>query len=755
MLLTAYPHNTVGSYPFACINVNIKFFLKSRYIGYVLGCLLFLLPTKSFCAEQAKETLKTKEINLPNILIKEKRTLDTRINRTQSTTTITAKDLERTQAANIFDAIKDVPGVAIQGGPRPSGMSFNIRGYTDNEDVAVKVDGVSKGFEKYRMGGTFIEPELLKSIEVQRGPQISSGSGSLGGTILASTKNAADLLAPGQQYGMRAKFGYANNNDEYSRSYMVYARPHELIDVLYNYANRQSGNITLADDTKLESSAIESISQLLKVSIFPNDDSELTTSIVSFKDSGLQPYDVTGGQPGTFGNVIRSIEDLTWSETLSYKPVSPWIDFKATVGRGHTQLDDLIKEGASSINPKGSNNGNLYDHYRYQSSIVDMANTATLINQQDFKVKLLTGYQYNQNKREVTRVLDNLVKSNALYPNGFNASAPPGNKISHAVYVQPSVVWGGLSIIPGVRYDQYKIEAEGGTLQQLQKFNEPSEIEINKTSYSLGLAYDLMPNQLTLFTNYGQGFRPPLVDEYFTQGAFSRCLSVFMPHGPKSQICGDLYQVQTSESTEMGASYQNPRLFGTGAQLTSKLTYFHIHTSNLLSSLGETTEGEIVQRGLEKRNGIELETTLAYKRLYGRLGYSHIFGDIAQDARIKSLRFNAFENIPLYTAPGDALSVTLGAQVTSQLEANVSYRKVSERVVVLSGGNGTPLVFGTQAGYELFNAGAHWTYNRHFGLRLIGENLANKQYSLDGAFGGGVGTSAAGRNVRLIAEFTY
>jgi hemoglobin/transferrin/lactoferrin receptor protein len=755
MLLAANPHKTVGSYPFSCTQLTIKPPFNTFFIRCVMGSILLLSPIKSLYAEPAKAALITKEVNLPEIVVKEKRIQDTRINRTQSSTTITAKDLERTQAATIFDAIKDVPGVAIQGGPRPSGMSFNIRGYTDNEDVAVKVDGVSKGFEKYRMGGTFIEPELLKSIEVQRGPQISSGSGSLGGTIIASTKNAADLLAPGQQYGARAKFGYANNNDEYSRSYMVYARPHALIDILYNYSNRQSGNITLADDTKLESSAIESVSQLLKVSIFPMDDIELTTSIVSFKDSGLQPYDVTGGQPGTFGNVVRSIDDLTWSETLNYKPENPWIDVKATYGRGHTQLDDLIKEGASSINPKGSNNGNLYDHYRYQSSIVDIANTATLINKKEFQVKLLAGYQFNENKREVTRVLDNTIKSNVLYPNGFNASAPPGNKTSQAVYVQPNIALGALSIIPGVRYDQYKIEAEGGTLQQLQKFNEPSEIEINKTSYSLGLTYDLMPKQLTLFTNYGQGFRPPLVDEYFTQGAFSRCLSVFMPHGPKSQICGDLYKVQTSESTEMGASYQNSRLFDTNAQLTSKLTYFHIHTSNLLSSLGETTEGEIVQRGLEKRNGIELETTLGYKVLYARLGYSHIFGDIAQDARIKSLRFNAFEDIPLYTAPGDALSLTLGAQITHQLEANISYRKVSERVVVLSGGNGTPLVFGTQDGYELFNAGAHWAYNRNFGLRLIGENLANKQYSLDGAFGGGIGTSAPGRNVRLIAEFTY
>ncbi len=125
---------------------------------------------------------------LPEVTVTDTRTKapETGINRTLPITTITSEQLQRAQPSNIFDALRSVPGVSITGGPRPSGMTFNIRGYGDNEDVMVKVDGVPKGFEKYRMGGTFIEPELLKSVEVQRGPQITSGSGSLGGTVRTS-----------------------------------------------------------------------------------------------------------------------------------------------------------------------------------------------------------------------------------------------------------------------------------------------------------------------------------------------------------------------------------------------------------------------------------------------------------------------------------------------------------------------------------------------------------------------------------------
>ena len=729
-------------------------------------------------SQQTQEATALPEVKVNAVKIK-----DVTIDPTQSITTITAKDLEHTQPATVFDAIRDVPGVSVSGGPRPSGMTFNVRGYTDNEDVAVKVDGVPKGFEKYRMGGTFIEPELLKSIEVQRGPQITSGSGSLGGTIIATTKDASDLLKPGQKYGARSKFGYANNNDEYSRSYMVYGRPHERIDILYNYSNRQSNNITLADGSKLETSAIESISKLLKVSLFPTDSIRLTTSIVSFDDTGLQPFDATGSGPGSFGFVIRSIDDLTWSETLHFTPEdNKWIDLKAIYGRGHTDLEDLIPPQTNSGSPNLQNNplcngpllngnannlvcrGNLLDTYNYKTETIDLSNRSRIYEGDYFKSSVLVGYQFNESERDVTRVSEN-ARYNAFFnPNGFNASVPPGTKTTHAIYLQPRFQLGALSITPGVRWDKLEVEATGGSEKILQQNNEATKVEMDQRTYSLGLAYDLIPRRLTLFSNYGQGFRPPLLDEYFTQGGFGRCAAFNMPSGPKSGICGDLYKPQLSESTEAGISYQNPRLLDTAAQLTSKFTYFHISTSNLLSSLGETSTGEIVQRGKESRNGIEFENTISYRMLYGRMAYSRTAGSTDTDIRVRNsaipfpsqLLYNQQTRYPLYTVPGNALSLTLGADVTKSLNVNINYRKVSSRTVVLSGdlSEGT-LAFGKQDGYELFNASAHYRVNEYLGFRLIGENLANKQYNLDGGFGGSIGLPAPGRNLRFVAELTY
>ncbi|MES2552950.1 MAG: TonB-dependent receptor plug domain-containing protein, partial [Pseudomonadota bacterium] len=424
------------------------------------------------------QTASTEDISvLPEVKINEKRFKDERINKTQSITTISSQDLDRSQPSSIFDAVRDVPGVSIDGGPRLTGMSFNIRGFSDNEDVAVKVDGVQKNFEKYRMSGTFIEPELIKTIEVQRGPQIASGSGSLGGTILATTKDAADLLARGQSVGARLKFGYGNNSDEYTRSYLAYARPHERVDILYNYTNRNSNDIMQGDGEHLQYSAVASVSQLLKFSLFPIDSLQLTTSVVKYEQGKtIQLYDSISEFNAQFGYVLRAIDELTIAENITFKPDTPWINLKATLGKGHTENDETNPFGwprntlsnsanfycdgfirrrrsdnvASSAEVSASNcRGDRYEIYKFANTTVDIANTARIYEAGDLSLRVLTGYQYLEQKRTVALDFQNPA-SLAVFAGYIPVS---GIKTTRAAYIQPRLDWKGLSIIPGFRQD--------------------------------------------------------------------------------------------------------------------------------------------------------------------------------------------------------------------------------------------------------------------------------------------------------------
>ncbi len=99
--------------------------------------------------------------------------------------TLTRDDIERSQPSNIPSLLATLPGVSMGGSMKPGGQTINIWGLGDAEDVPLTVDGANKSsFERYQQGTIFIEPELIKSIEVEKGPHSpETGNGGFGGTV--------------------------------------------------------------------------------------------------------------------------------------------------------------------------------------------------------------------------------------------------------------------------------------------------------------------------------------------------------------------------------------------------------------------------------------------------------------------------------------------------------------------------------------------------------------------------------------------
>lgn len=65
--------------------------------------------------------------------------------------------------------------------------------------MLVLVDGVRQGTDTGHLNSTFLDPALIKRIEVVRGPSaLLYGSGALGGVIAYETANASDLLGAGK-----------------------------------------------------------------------------------------------------------------------------------------------------------------------------------------------------------------------------------------------------------------------------------------------------------------------------------------------------------------------------------------------------------------------------------------------------------------------------------------------------------------------------------------------------------------------------
>ncbi|TJX77891.1 MAG: TonB-dependent receptor, partial [Mesorhizobium sp.] len=122
------------------------------------------------------------------------RTGETAIESLASASHVDQEQLDRRMATTPNEMLFGVPGVAAQADARRVSTSINIRGLQDFGRVAVIVDGARQNFQRSDHGtqSTFyIDPELVKSVDVIRGPVANTyGSGAIGGVVFFDTKDA-------------------------------------------------------------------------------------------------------------------------------------------------------------------------------------------------------------------------------------------------------------------------------------------------------------------------------------------------------------------------------------------------------------------------------------------------------------------------------------------------------------------------------------------------------------------------------------
>lgn len=689
---------------------------------------------------------------------------------TRSTTTIGESVLRQRQPDSVFEVLDEVPGVAVQGGPRSSGMSFNIRGYTDGEDVRIELDGVGKGFEKYRFGGTFIEPELLKSIEVRRGAQVESPAGALGGTVSAQTRDAADLLRPGQQWGARTRIGHASNNDETQAFVALYGRPSERTDLVAAQSRRESNNIRRPDGERLELSNTDAGSSLLKGSWWLTDQWKAVLSWVRYQDQGLQPYDTTGDAAGGFGKVQRRIDDDTLSLQTKWADETSGAQWQATVGRSQTRVRDHMAKGWSVFSMLAEVDDDIdHRHTTWDTRLTlplirHAASTDAGVPSTDantWRMSLHLGAQGGHSNRTSRRVTGSALLNQTTYVNGHNPSQPSGSQDRIGGYVQLDVRHGGWQALPGVRWDRFTTRVIGPNATALLAAGQPDEITAQHASPSFTLAHSWAQQGWTVFGTVARAFRPPLLDEAFAKSSYGRCnnASLLRTYGdgmrvpgyplnanvaPSSGICANFYEPELSRSVQAGVQTQQRGIFGLGPRsaFDAKLTAFNDRTEQLLETLMVSTDGSgtLVQPGTEHRWGLELEGGLQWHDWQARFS-GH---------RMQGRTFNGLRERDLLTVPADRLQLSLGWR-PAWGEIGLRWQQVWARKYFQ---DNTHVTTGRQPSHRLLGAWAQWRINQQFALDLAAENLANASYRLDNGFAS-EGVEGAGRNLRVALSARY
>ncbi len=457
--------------------------------------------------------------------------------------TLDQQDIDRIQADNVASLLDKLPGVSMAGSPRPGGQSLNIWGMGDMEDVKVVLDGAPKGFEKYRQGSVFIEPELLKRVSVDKGPHnIQNANGGFGGTITMETKDAGDMLRPGEDLGGLLKYSYHTNDRQGIYSGALYGRSEEgFADGVLYASRRDGGNIKRPDGTRFAYSENDQTSYLLKTNLYLTDSQTLTLSAMRSESDGWQPFaakrdDIAAPSQANIDRygyeeawrrilVYRDQKDSNYSAKWNLAPESqPLVNLTVALAYSKTEQHDRRPDSASQSSYLGTLGNESWVSYTDRQ--LDVSNVSEF-SSGPLEHKLLVGMQLHKHDRDTLMYYPSGA-TNASYNYGYFQPyyMPAGKQETRSVYLQDAVSYGDLTITPGLRYDHV---TNTGRPNLAPRYNDSDPLaghdysSVTYTGWSphLGTIWKATRN-VSLFADVSRTWRAPVIDEqYEVQSAAS------------------------------------------------------------------------------------------------------------------------------------------------------------------------------------------------------------------------------------------
>jgi hemoglobin/transferrin/lactoferrin receptor protein len=556
-------------------------------------------------------------------------------------TALEAEDLDRRQASSVGEVLKGVPGVQATGAStRPLGQAFNIRGIGNTEQTAseerikVVVDGAPKFFEQYRLGSFFADIDLFKRVEVLRGPASSTlyGSGTIGGVVAFTTRDASDFLGEGDTSALRFKLGYESNGDTVKPG-VIYAHRAGNAEFLLALNASEGGEKVDGSGDVIAGTEHRSTSALMKGKLtFGNDNDQSLTLSLSRTDTDLDdaPVAQTGGATviSTFGTAdIHAVDDtasLTWRHEFAGNDLLDLTVQLSYTNTGVSKRD--FQDAAFACGP-----GNLLilcdSDFGYPTTTLKIENTADL-SRGDWLNFLTLGVQFSRQEREAT--LAEVPPGPPLTGLPFH---PEGTDEKVGVYAQGEFIWNDrLTLIPGLRVDFADRTGTAGSVSD------------TAVSPKLSALYKLN-DSWSVFGTVARTERMPTLDELYSNDG-----------GRQPSL--DLDK-EEAETVELGLAYQREGLFSDSDSFSVKATAFHSDLTNLIASNteapGPTTPRFINVRAAEIW-GAEIEAAYDADRWFASLGYSNV------RSAYRDMPNPAANGLTLADTPAENLALTVGAK---------------------------------------------------------------------------------------------
>lgn len=549
---------------------------------------------------------------------------------------IAREEIELFAPSNISDVLRDSPGVEMSGGPRRNGETPSIRGF-GRLNVLVLLDGARQSFTSGHDGAFFIDPELLRSAEIVRGPASALyGSGAVGGVLAFETVDASDLLAEDETMGARFRVGYQGANEEMFAGVSGFA-DYGAFDVLASFGWRDSGDIELGSGFTLPSDD-DIVTGLLTGGYDFGRGYSVDASWQSFRNEAFEPDNPQGLSVDDGSATFNTVDKTTQSDTYRVRFIAApshlsWLDFTLTAYRTETSVEeaepDTGRVTLREVDTTGLSARNAIDF-----NLLGGDHIFTLGGD---------WYQDEQSGRD------------SASADGARAGVPSAESTFYGAFAQlestferPFGAPGRLIVIPGVRFDRFENSADGIA---------GSDNEDEAVSPRIGATY-LPVEWLAVFASWGEAFRAPNVNELYLDGIhFQIPHPILGPTGPTAPnffIANPNLLPEESETFEVGFGLNFDQLVAADETLSLRASYFESEVENLIDlsvdfafsptcfappfqpcTSGTTNSANVAMAELE---GYELEALFDSPRLRVSAALSHIDGrNVTTGAPLASL----------------------------------------------------------------------------------------------------------------------
>lgn len=624
-----------------------------------------------------------------------------------------SEQLETLMPERTADLFQGMPGTTAIQNANTSQTQINIRGLQDFGRVAVIVDGARQNFNQLGhagAGGFFVEPGLIADVDVVRGPVSNIyGSGAIGGVVTMRTKDADDIIAPGQSWGVEATGEAAGNGFMGYGSVLGAAKVGQNVDLFIGGTYRDADNYHDGNGDVVPDSGFETWTGIAKATFRPVEFHEIKLTALNYDTQFTTSADANGATSYSTQATNRTVT-ASWNYE---NPDDKLFDWRSSVYWNQVDQDQVKVSGSS--NPI---TGAVGDPRSFVIDTVGFdANNTSRFDAAGWNNAITFGGDYFQDE------IDNT--DDYGFGEGYN---PSGDRGVGGAFVQ----WKGnystwLEAIAALRYDAYSLNSDDGGTSG----------ERLSPKFTLGVT----PwSWLTLYGTYAEGYRAPTVTEALVSG----------PHPLPFNTGGTMFyflpnpglEAEIGKNKEVGINIKKDDLFVTGDKLRAKLNYYQNDVENYIElvEFGEST-GTICP--------IPGRPTTCFPYNWGVPGYAQYQN--VQEARLKGFEFEGtydarkwfvglagqisegevtaglYAGQPLSSIQPDQVTTTLGFRFLEE-KLTVAVRWTAVAAVTASD-LPTNSVFEPTDSFNLVSVYAGYQPNANTLWRLSVENLLDEQYT--------------------------